>query len=281
MDEKYWKDLNKYPPLSRKEEKELIIKAKGGDRHAYNKVINSNLRFVVNVAKEYSKQGLELEDLIAYGNLGLCKGFEKFDSTKDVKLISYAVWWIRQAILEALNADTHLVKIPHSQIITKNMINRSRDRLEVKHQREIYDHEIEDDIGKKNSHSHMAIYSVVPLEKCFRNDDSTSIKNVIENTESLDPESELDHMSFISELEEILSDFEDRERSIIEYYYGIGIVRKMTLEEIGLEFGITRERVRQIKLKVLKKLQHVSRSSRLRPYLADLKSEMLNDISDR
>lgn len=279
MDEKYWSDLNDYPPLSREDEKEIAKKAKAGNRKAYETLINSNLRFVVSVAKEYTKQGLPLEELVAYGNLGICKAFDKFDITRNMKFITYAVWWIRQAILQALSEHNHLVKIPLYQRVTKTMMEKTREKLERKHQREVATQEIEEEIGKTLKTNIVGAYHVIPLDKSFAQDGNNPIKNVIGDVEAPNPEAELDHLSFKTELDSILNDFTDREKSIIKYYHGIGVVRNLTLEEIGIEFGITRERVRQIKAKVLERLRHRSRKGRLQPYLAILQTNILNEIS--
>ena len=281
MDEKYFSDLNKYPPIPKAEELELAVKAKAGDRAAYTKLINSNLRFVINVAKEYVNQGLPLDELVAYGNVGLCKAFNKFDPTKNIKFITYAVWWIRQSILEALNEDNHMIKIPHYQVVTKGMVEKAREKLEREHQRDVSTQEVEDEIGKPISATTLEAYHIVPLEKSYANDGNNPIKNALSDEDAADPEAATDHKSFLTELDDILSDFSEREQAIIKYYHGIGVIRNMTLEEIGVEFGITRERVRQIKLKVLERLRHQSRKGRLQPYLADLKSEILHDLSSQ
>ena len=281
MDEKYFSDLNKYPPIPKAEELELAVKAKAGDRAAYTKLINSNLRFVINVAKEYVNQGLPLDELVAYGNVGLCKAFNKFDPTKNIKFITYAVWWIRQSILEALNEDNHMIKIPHYQVVTKGMVEKAREKLEREHQRDVSTQEVEDEIGKPISSTTLEAYHIIPLEKSYANDGNNPIKNALSDEDAADPEAATDHKSFLTELDDILSDFSEREQAIIKYYHGIGVIRNMTLEEIGVEFGITRERVRQIKLKVLERLRHQSRKGRLQPYLADLKSEILHDLSSQ
>jgi RNA polymerase primary sigma factor len=279
MDKKYWEDLNKYPPLKKEEEKELAIKAKAGDRKAYEKLINSNLRFVVNIAKEYTKQGIELEELIGYGNLGLCKAFKKFDPEKNIKFITYAVWWIKQTILQALNENNRLIKLPQWKFISNNTINNTRDKLEKKHQREISTAELEEELGEYFSLSTSDIFKVISLDKSFTKDGKKSLQNAINDEDAIDPEANIEHESFLTELDLLLDGFEDREKTIIKYYYGIGIVRNMTLEEIGIEFGITRERVRQIKEKILEKLRHFSRKDKLQPYLDILKSEILHDMS--
>jgi len=279
MDSKYWNDLNKYPPLDRKTEQELARKAKAGDRKAYEKLINSNLRFVVNVAKDYQNQGLELDELIACGNLGLCRAFEKYDPDRGLKFITYAVWWIKQAIIEALNENTHLIKVPHHKLISKKLIEKTREQLEAELQREVSMQEIEEELGKQIPFDLRENFGVISLDKTISDDGKNSLKNIINDLEAIDPEAEIEHESFLEELEDILSDFTEREKAIIKYYHGIGIIRNLTLEEIGVEFGITRERVRQIKAKIIKKLQHKSRKGRLRPYLDVLKSEILYDLS--
>lgn len=279
MDTKYWSDLNKYPPLEREKEKEIAIKAKAGDRKAYETLINSNLRFVVNVAKEYKSQGLELEDLVAYGNVGLCRAFNKYEPERGMKFITYAVWWIRQSILDALNKHNHLIAVPHYQRVTKSQLEKTQELLERKYQREVSLNEIEDYLGKKLQTSTMDSYHIIPLDKSFTSDGINPIKDALEDDAAVNPESKTYHESFLTELNDILKDFDDREQAIIKYYHGIGVVRNMTLEEIGVEFGITRERVRQIKAKVLERLKHKSRKGKLQPYLAELKSEILNDIS--
>ncbi len=279
MDNKYWSDLSKYPPLKLAEELEIAKKAKAGDRKSYELLINSNLRFVVKVAKEYAKQGLPLEELVAYGNLGLCKGFERYDPERGLKYISYAVWWIRQSILHALNEHIHLIKIPHYQRVTKTLIEKTKEELERENQREVSNYEVEEFLGTKLNTSTIEAYHVIPIDQSFGGDGQNPLKNALEDVDSIDPEAFTYHQSFLTELNDILKDFDDREQAIIKYYHGIGVIRNLTLEEIGVEFGITRERVRQIKVKVLERLRHKSRSGRLQPYLAELKSEILNDIS--
>lgn len=279
MDDKFWEDLNKYPPLKPKDEIEIAKKAKAGDRQAYETLINSNLRFVVRTAKEYSGQGLELEELIAYGNVGICKAYSKYDPDSGYKFITYAVWWIRQSILQALNDHNHLIKIPHYQRVTKTTIEKAREKLERKFQRTVTYAEVEDEVGKDLKLSTLEAYHIIPLDKSFTEDGESPIKDILEDKGAINPIDFLEHESFMQELDEILEDFTDREKIIIKYYHGIGIIRNLTLEEIGTEFGITRERVRQIKEKVLQKLRHKSRSERLQPYLAILKSEILNDMS--
>ncbi len=281
MDKKYWEDLNRFPPLSREDEKETAIKAKNGDRLAYEKLINSNLRFVVSVAKDYSNQGLLLEDLIAYGNLGICKAFAKYDPERGNKFITYAVWWIRQAILQALTEHNHLIKVPHYQRVTKSLIEKTKEELERTHQRSVGIDEVEQEIGKTVKVETLQAYHVVSLDKSFTEDGDAPLSNAIMNTEETDPDAESDHRSFLTELDDVLKDFTEREKTIIKYYHGIGTVRNLTLEEIGTEFGITRERVRQIKEKVLERLRHKSRSGKLQPYLAVLKSEIMRDLSHK
>ena len=279
MDKKYWEDLNKFPPLNKNEEAALFKKASAGNKIARDTIINSNLRFVIEIAKEYEGQGLEFEDLVSYGNLGLCRAYEKFDSTRNIKFITYAVWWIRQAILQALNEDTHMIRVPHYKAVSKNTVEKTKEKLEHKHQREITTAEIEDELGKEISNS-FDYFSVISLDKVFTGDTKTTLGGALKDPEGVDPELRADHESFLKDLNDLLSDFTEREKNIIKYYHGMGIVRNLTLEEIGLEFGITRERVRQIKEKVLKRLRHKSKKEKLKPYLAILQSEILHDISN-
>jgi len=280
MDKKYFEDLNKYPPLSKDEEAKIIKKAKNGDRESYEKLINSNLRFVINVAKEYINQGLPLDELVGYGNLGLCKAFEKFDPERGMKFITYAVWWIRQSILQALSEDNHLIKIPHYQVVTKNIVEKTHEKLEREYQREVAGVEVEAELSKNVKNETLDAYHIISLDKTYGDDNNTrAIGTAIGDISAIDPEDRTNHESFLAELNDILSVFTEREQAIIKYYHGIGVVRNMTLEEIGIEFGITRERVRQIKQKILKRLNHKSRRGRLLPYLNTLKSEILNDIS--
>ena len=277
---KYWEDLNRYPPMTKAEESKVMVKAKEGHKPSYDLVINSNLRFVVKVAKEYKGQGLELEDLIAYGNVGLCKAFPRFDPAKGNKFFSYAVWWIRQSILQALAEDNHMIKIPHYQRVTQNLINKTKEELTRDNQREVSIHEVEQALSKQVSATAVAACRVIELDKSYAgsNDAGSALKHILKDESAIDPELVIDTESFLKELNSILSLFKDREREIVKFYFGIGETRSMTLEEIGSEFGITRERVRQIKEKLLIKLRHPTRSNKLKPYLSLLKSEILNDI---
>jgi len=275
MDKIYWADLNKYPPLKKKEELEIAKKAKTGDRKSYEILINSNLRFVINVAKEYMNQGIDLEELVAYGNLGLCKAYNRYDPETGYRFITYAVWWIRQAILHALSKHNYLVNIPQYKRLSSRALSKARDKLQKKLQREVSDVEIEEELNMKV----LGTCRIISLDQSFAENPKNSLRNIIEDIDSKDPEAELDNESFLLELKDILKDFTEREKIIIKKYHGIGIIRNLTLEEIGVEFGITRERVRQTKKKVLQRLKHKSRSDRLKQYLDVLQSEILNDLS--
>lgn len=279
MDKKYWEDLNKFPPLKKKDEIEIAKKAKNGDRNSYEKLINSNLRFVINVAKEYSNQGIDLEELVAYGNLGLCKAFKKFDPEIGNRFITYAVWWIRQSILQALSEHNYLIKIPPYQRVSNKVFLKTQEKLEQAYQREVSYNEIEEEILRNLKKPSLNTYRVISLEKSFTKEKNSPIKEALADDNSEDPEAECDHESFLLELKSILNDFSEREQIIIKKYHGIDTIRNLTLEEIGVEFGITRERVRQIKKKILKKLKHKSRKDRLEPYLNLLQPDILNDLS--
>lgn len=229
-------------------------------------VITSNLRFVVSVAKGYQDQGLPLEELIAEGNLGICRAFDRFDPEAGYKFITYAVWWIRQAILQALSEQTNLIRIPNSKQSVVATIEKTKTKMEKELQRSVSYGEVEEKL-EDIDFSIFAPYNIIPLEKSFTDEKNNPIRDAIENQKSENPENTFFQESFEQELKEILEEFTPREQQIIKYYHGIGEPRGLTLEEIGYEFGITRERVRQIKEEILKKLRHQKRSTRLQPFL--------------
>jgi RNA polymerase primary sigma factor len=279
MDEIYRKHLSQYPPMTREEEKPLITSGQAGNKRDRDKVINSNLRYVIKVAKEYNNQGIEFDDLVAYGNLGLCKAFNKFDNKRGIKFYTYAVWWIRQSILQALAEENHLIKIPLYQRITKSTWENTKNKLERTLQREVSTYEIEEELGKTIDINTVYAYHLINLDRPNTDEDKKALVNLIADENAEDPESESDHESFLIELHDILSEFTDREQEIIKSYYGIDQERGLTLEEIGIELELTRERVRQIKLKILEKLSHSKRKNRLKHYLDIIKSDVLYDLS--
>lgn len=278
MDDNYWDDLSKWPPMKKKEELEVARKAKNGNRKAYEKLIKSNLRYVVRVAKQYTGRGLELDDLIGYGNLGLCKAFKKFDPDCGYKFITYSNWWIKQQILKALNTETEMIKIPPSNKANFAKIRKIEEELSQELQRqptftEVIDH-IENtiDIGDEERKR------IISIEESFTKSGNAPIKNIIENENAFSPHNRIKNEEFIQVFEELLDEFTDREKDIIKDYYGIDFIRDKTLEEIGIKWEITRERVRQIKEKVLKKLRHPKRMKKIKPYLRGLKPKLVNDL---
>tara|TARA_Y100001963_G_scaffold36301_2_gene50569 strand:- start:6280 stop:7098 length:819 start_codon:yes stop_codon:yes gene_type:complete len=265
----YYDILAKYPPLKKEEEEKYMLLAKAGDKRAYDKIVCSNLRFVVNVAKEYLGQGLEFEDLIGEGNMGLVKAFHKFDITRENRFITYAVWWIRQAILQALLEHPKAVKLPANRQAEKRSIRKARYHLEEILEREPSLVELEEYIGYEIDPTLLQDDYVMSLDHTFNNgnDDDKNLLNVVIDKLADDPEDESTKQSFRQELQSILSNFDEREQQIIKMYHGIDYVRCFTLEEIGIEFDLTRERIRQIKKQVLEKLGQSKFKEKLIPYL--------------
>ena len=245
----YYDVLTKFPPLDRKTEDKLMLLAKAGDNSAYDKVVCSNLRFVVNVAKEYLGQGLSFDDLIGEGNLGLVKAYHKYDITKNVKFITYAVWWIRQAILQALLETTKAIRLPANKRAEKRSLRKARYHLSEILERDPSLPELEEYVGYEIDPKLLHNEIVLSLDKPLNSDsdDDRQLIDMLENTLCSDPESVSIKESFRQELQMILQDFDDREKTILKMYHGIDYVRCFTLEEIGIEFDLTRERIRQIK----------------------------------
>ena len=262
----YLNDIRNCSPLEKEEERELIIKAKAGNTLAYNKVIKSNLRFVIDTAKKYQGQGIDLEDLVAEGNIGLIKAFDRFDISKGFRFITYAVWWIRQSILTALHEHAKLIRLPLNKISSVTKINKIQETLRDALRREPTQRELEDELGenKKLLNDLQFNYTILDLDNPYT-EDGKDLNNVISIAEELNPEDY--EKEFRKELEDILTKFTEREKIIIKMYYGIGYKDNYTLQEIGEEFGITRERVRQIKEKVLQNLRKKHKSDKLRIFL--------------
>tara|TARA_B100001113_G_C21097486_1_gene617191 strand:- start:526 stop:1323 length:798 start_codon:yes stop_codon:yes gene_type:complete len=263
---RYLNEIKDFKPLTVEEEREIMLKAKNGNNGAYNKLMNSNLKFVVSVAKKYQKQGLELEDLIAEGNLGLCKAFKKFDMNRNVKFITYAVWWIRQAILNAIHEHAKTIRLPLNKIINITKSRKAEEKFVQKKGRlpDMFElaHELDDPrILEDLKHS----YTLIALDEPHT-DDGKDLYNIIPAQDDvLDEAGKRDE--FLGELKEALKDFTEREKEIIYMYYGINHVRPYTLKEIGIDMGLTRERIRQIKEKILTKLRKQNRSGTLRSYM--------------
>ena len=249
---------------------ELAIAVKQGSRRALKELTEANLRFVVSVAKDYQGQGLPLTDLINEGNLGLIKAAERFDETRGFKFISYAVWWIRQSILQALAEHSRIVRLPLNRVGTISKINKAAERLEQEFERsprpdelarqlEMKPGEVND--AQRISRRHHS------LDTPFSDDDKNCLLDIIEDGKTESPDKELLMDSLQEEVSSALDTLKDREREVIRMYFGIEREYALTLNEIGEEFGLTRERVRQIKEKAIRRLRHRSRSRKLRQYL--------------
>jgi RNA polymerase primary sigma factor len=269
--EKYLQEIGKVDLLTPEEEVDLAQKIKDGDQEALEKLTKANLRFVVSVAKQYQNQGLSLSDLINEGNLGLIKAAQRFDETRGFKFISYAVWWIRQSILQALAEQSRIVRLPLNKVGSLNKINRAFSELEQEFEREpspeelaelleIPTEEVETTLGVAARH--------VSMDAPFVEGEDNSLLDVLENNSTPDTDSALEYLdSLRKEIERSLNTLTDRQADVIKLYYGIGIEHPMSLEDIGDKFGLTRERVRQIKDKAINKLRSVSRSKLLKNYL--------------
>ena len=267
--DKYLQEIGHKDLISIEEEIELAQRIKKGDRKALEKLTKANLRFVVSVAKQYQNQGLSLPDLINEGNLGLIKAAEKFDETRGFKFISYAVWWIRQSILQAIAEQSRIVRLPLNQVGSVNKINRILNKFEQEHERRPNVDEIADQIdlpedkiveAMKVNGKHISVDAPI-MEGA-----DSSLLDVLPNTESPMADNELVMESLREEVASALNVLNERERNIIECFYGIN-QREMTLEEIGDKFGLTRERVRQIKEKALRRLRQNTKSKQLKAYL--------------
>ena len=267
--DKYLQEIGKEDLITVEEEVELAQRIKKGDQEALEKLTKANLRFVVSVAKQYQNQGLSLPDLINEGNLGLIKAAEKFDETRGFKFISYAVWWIRQSILQALAEQSRIVRLPLNPVGSLNKINKAFARFEQENERtpspeelatalELPKEKVTDTLRVAGRH--------VSVDAPFADGEDNSLLDVLVNTDSPNADRGLINESLSTEVERALSTLTDREKDIIKYFFGIGC-QEMTLEEIGEKFGLTRERVRQIKEKAIRRLRHSSRSKLLKSYL--------------
>tara|TARA_Y100000814_G_C12307994_1_gene394071 strand:- start:52 stop:915 length:864 start_codon:yes stop_codon:yes gene_type:complete len=268
--DKYLQEIGKVDLISADEEVVLAQKIKEGDEIALEKLTKANLRFVVSVAKQYQNQGLSLPDLINEGNLGLIKAAKRFDETRGFKFISYAVWWIRQSILQALAEQSRIVRLPLNKIGSINKINKTYASLEQKYEREPSADEIANvleisanDVRESQRNSGRHISMDAPLV----DGEDSNLYDVIMSGESPNPDDSLINDSLRTEIERSLTTLTDREADVIRLYFGLGSKHAMTLEEIGEKFDLTRERVRQIKEKGIRRLKHTSRSKILKTYL--------------
>ncbi len=268
--DKYLHEIGKVELLSAEKEVELAKRIKKGDRQALETLIKANLRFVVSVSKQYQNQGLSLPDLINEGNLGLIKAAERFDETRGFKFISYAVWWIRQSILQALAEQARIVRLPLNKIGSINKINKVFNKLEQEYQREPTVEEVADmlEARPETIEDSLNFSSVhVSMDAPIREEEANNMYDVMLNDDSPSPDNNLIDSSLRKEIERSLSTLGDREAEILRFYFGLNGYQPHTLEEIGDEFGLTRERVRQIKEKAIKKLKNQYRNRLLKSYL--------------
>ena len=268
--DKYLQEIGKVDLITAEEEVELAQRIKAGDQIALEKLTKANLRFVVSVAKQYQNQGLTLPDLINEGNLGLIKAAQRFDETRGFKFISYAVWWIRQSILQALAEQSRIVRLPLNKIGSINKINKTYAFLEQAHERAPSAEEIAKELDMtindvkeslKNSGRHVSMDA--PLVE----GEDSNLYDVLNSGESPNPDRTLLHESLRTEIERALETLTPREADVVRLYFGLANLHAMTLEEIGETFDLTRERVRQIKEKAIRRLKHTSRSKILKTYL--------------
>ncbi len=268
--EKYLQEIGREGLINAEEEVKLARKIREGDQVALDRLTKANLRFVVSVAKQYQNQGLSLPDLINEGNLGLIKAAKRFDETRGFKFISYAVWWIRQSILQALAEQSRIVRLPLNQVGSLNKISKAFSKLEQEFEREPSSDEIASilEISPDKITDTMRISGKhVSMDAPFVNGEDNSLLDVIENSDSPKADNLLMSESLQKEIDRSLSTLTEREREVVKLFFGIGINHGLTLEEIGAKFELTRERVRQIKEKAIRRLRHKSRSKLLKAYL--------------
>ncbi len=268
--DKYLQEIGREELITAEEEVVLAKKIRDGDQAALGKLTKSNLRFVVSVAKQYQNQGLSLPDLINEGNLGLIKAATRFDETRGFKFISYAVWWIRQSILQALAEQSRIVRLPLNQVGSLNKINKAFSKLEQEFERaptaeelakllEIPEDKVADTMRVSGRH--------VSMDAPFQVGEDNNLLDVLVNPDAPKTDSHLMTESLQKEIERSLSTLTERESDVVRLFFGIGIPHGLTLEEIGAKFDLTRERVRQIKEKAIRRLRHTSRSKHLKAYL--------------
>lgn len=269
--DQYLREISQYPLISREEEVELARRIKQGCQESLDKLVRSNLRFVVSVAKKYQNQGVSLADLINEGNLGLIRAAHKFDETKGIKFISYAVWWIRQAILQALAEQSRIVRVPLNRAGTLHRIGKRSSELQQELGREPTVEEIaegldipEEEVAKTLSISQSHLSLDAPLSP----GEDNKLLDYLPDTQRPGPDDETFERALSESIKEVLSTLKEREAKILRLYFGLDGQEPMTLEEIGSMLGITRERVRQIKEKALNRLRHVSRAKALESFLS-------------
>jgi len=268
--DKYLQEIGRVDLITAQEEVELAQRIRAGDDEALDKMVKANLRFVVSVSKQYQNQGLTLPDLINEGNLGLIKAAKRFDETRGFKFISYAVWWIRQSILQALAEQSRIVRLPLNQVGSLNKINKAFSRLEQEFERppsadelakalDLPEDKVKDTLKVSGRH--------ISVDAPFVDGEDNSLLDVLVNADSPNADGNLMMESLQKEIERSLSTLTDREKDVIQLFFGIGMQHGLTLEEIGTKLDLTRERVRQIKEKAIRRLRHTSRSKLLKAYL--------------
>ena len=269
--EKYLQDVSKEEMITAEEEVELAIKIQSGDERALNRLVRANLRFVISVAKQYQNTGLTLEDLINEGNLGLIEAAKRYDHTKGFKFISYAVWWIRQSILKAAADNSRTIRLPHNRLGEIQKISKASNEFEQKNERTPTADELSDltemDVAKVEMSLKMSKKQVSIDAPMSNDDDNNSLVSVLENNDTPDPADNLLQESLSQDLERTLAYLKGMEAEVIRLFYGLGGASEMTLEEIGNTFGLTRERIRQIKERGLRRLRRVSNQTNLQTYL--------------
>jgi RNA polymerase primary sigma factor len=268
----YLKDIAKFKPLKRQEEHDLIITVKKGDQNAMKRLVEANLRFVVSVAANYRNQGMPISDLVNEGNIGLIRAAKRFDETKGFKFISYAVWWIRQAILQAMSEQSRITKLPLNRVSTIHNVGKIVSKLEQQLRRYPTSEEIarylkidESDVREAfvigSGHS--------SLDSPFDNQEDGSLMDLVASEQTPSPDESIDGYFLGGELLKLLTTLKKREGEVIRLYFGIGCERNHTLEEIAVKYDLTRERIRQIKERAIKRLKHPSRNASLRRFYSE------------
>jgi RNA polymerase primary sigma factor len=268
--DKYLQEIGRVDLISPEEEVILARRIKSGETEALRKLVKANLRFVVSVAKQYQNQGMSLPDLINEGNLGLMKAAQRFDETRGFKFISYAVWWIRQAILQALAEQARIVRLPVNKIGSINRINRAFARLEQEYEREPSSQEIAEMLEMIPEEVKDALKTTgrtVSMDAPISSEEDNNMYDVLQSSDTPSPDKNLINESLAYEIERALSTLSPRESKVLKLYFGLGMKHPYTLEEIGEELGLTRERVRQIKEKAIKRIQFTTRCRILKSYL--------------